>query len=203
MEDLGIKDTPDLEARLRYLGSGGRADVVFLGEVDGTKRVLKIPNDSSQAALSMAAFSDRPVGVVPIYDVVETEVRPRAELPELPPEGEEATYTPHTWGIVEKFVVPIGSLYHLGSGVLVDGVSPDDLVEKYLAAWRAYDTGGRASDPLVEEWRLLYAAALEWVGTTCKDVGSEPNLDLHADNWGVDPETGDLLLIDLGQCYAL
>lgn len=205
MAELGLEDAPDLAARLRYLGSGGRADVVFLGERGGIKKILKVTSDSAQAALSQAALEDEPMGVVPIYEVVETEVTPRwleHRLLELPKPGEDPWREHRTWGVVEKFVVPIGSLRRLGS-TSVAGESPKELVRRFGVTWRAHEAGQRALEPLVEEWRLLYAAALEWVEETCELIGSASELDLHEDNWGVDPETGELLLIDLGQCYAV
>lgn len=201
MKDWEIQDRPDLSATLQYLGSGAGADVVFLGEREGIKRVLKVTSDGAQAALSMEAFTDKPRGVVPIYDVVETEIPPRAALAELPAAGEEPFYSPYTWGIVEKFVVPFDAVRLLGR-TKVAGMSADELLQRYSATWRAYDDGIEATDPDVERWRKLYAAALAWTEKTCVAIGSQPKLDLHEGNWGVDPETGDLLLVDLGQCYV-
>lgn len=201
MKKLGIKDRPDLAATLQYLGSGAGADVVFLGERGGTKRVLKVTSDGAQAALSMEAFTDKPRGVVPVYDVVETEIAPRAALPELSGPGEEPFYSPYTWGIVEKFVVPFDSVRLLGS-TRVAGMTADELLKRYAATWRAYDDGVVADDPRVEKWRQLYAAALKWTEETCEAIGSQFKPDMHEGNWGVDPETGDLLLVDLGQCYV-
>jgi len=204
MAELGIEDRPDLDETLSYLGSGGRADVVFLGEHGGVKQVLKVTNDSAQAALSMAAFEDRPLGIVPIYDVVETDVTRRSALPELPRKGKPAPYAQHTWGVVEKFMVPLDALYSFGDSAKVAGVPVREATRMFLKAREDFNTGVRRSnDPLVEDWRLLYAAALEWIEETCEAVGSAPELDLHEGNWGIDPETGDLALIDLGQCYAM
>jgi hypothetical protein len=199
MDELGLSKV-DLK-RLRWLGSGGRADAVYLGQ----KQVLKITNDSAQAAMSQAAMEDEPLGIIPVYAVVATDIPGRAgafSLPDLPPKGSAPIEVTQTWGIVEKLVVPVGSLRQLGA-MSIAGESPEELIKRYAATRRAYDSGVRASDPLVEEWRLLYAAALEWVEETCEAIGSSPLLDLHEDNWGVDPDTGDLLLIDLGQCYAV
>lgn len=200
MAELGIEDRPDLAARLEYLGSGGRADVVYLGERDGVRQVLKITNDSAQAAMSQAALEDEPLGVVTVYDVVEAPIVRRG-LPELPKKGEEPTYTVNTWGVIEKLVVPIDNLDALGMNVA--GESPAVLADRFERAKTAAEQGRRASDPLVENWRMLYAAALEWLEETCEAIGSKPLLDLHSGNWGVDPDTGDLVLIDLGQCYTL
>lgn len=200
MDELGIEDRPDLASRLTYLGSGGRADVVYLGEYDGTKRVLKVTGDSAQAALSMAAFEDEPLGVVPVYDVVETGIIRRG-LPELPKKGEKPKYTQRTWGIIEKLVVPIESLDRLGMEVA--GMTPTKLLQLYEESRTASLQKRRAADPLAEDWRLLRDAAIEWVEETCEAIGSKPHYDFHRGNWGVDPETGELLLIDLGQCYAI
>lgn len=202
MAALGIEDRPDLAARLSFLGSGADADVIYLGEHDGVKRILKVTSDSGQAALSMAAFEDRPAGIVPIYDVIETDIEPRAQLPELPRRGEEPQYPSQTWGVVGKLTVPLSALREMPRET-VAGESSVALLERYGQTWRAYDAGGEAKDPSVEAWRSLYAAALAWVDETCRAVGSKPVLDLHEGNWGVDPETGELLLIDLGQCYPL
>lgn len=200
MAELGIRGGPHLASRLQYLGSGASADVVYLGERDGTKRVLKVTGDEAQAAMSMAALEDRPPGVVTVFDVVETDIAPRSALPDLPKKGEAPVQRQLTWGIVEKLAVPFGNLRQLGS-TRVAGFSPDDLIRRAAAAWGAYDAGRPVEDPLVENWRQLYAAALAWIGETCEQVGSRPLLDMHEDNWGVDPDTGDLLLLDLGQCY--
>jgi len=200
MAELGIEDRPDLAARLQYLGSGGRADVIYLGERDGVRQVLKITNDSAQAAMSQAALEDEPLGVVTIFDVVEAPIVRRG-LPELPKKGEEPTYAANTWGVIEKLVVPIDSLDALGMDVA--GESPSALTNRFERAKVAAEQGRRHSDPLVESWRMLYAAALEWLEETCEAIGSKPLLDLHSGNWGVDPDTGDLVLIDLGQCYTV
>lgn len=199
MEELGIQDRPDLAARLQYLGSGGRADVVYLGIRDGVRQVLKITNDPAQAALSQAALEDEPLGIVPIYDVVEAPIVRRG-LPELPKKGEAPSYATNTWGVIEKLVVPIDSLDGLGMDIA--GESPAVLAARYDKARLAADMKRRAEDPLVEEWRGLYLAAMEWLQEVCVDLGSETILDLHRGNWGVDPDSGDLLLIDLGQCYV-
>jgi hypothetical protein len=203
MAELGIEDRPDLEETLEYLGSGGRADVIFLGERDGVKQVLKITNDGAQAALSQAALEDEPMGVVPVYAVVETEVSRRSALPELPRKGEEPTYEARTWGIIEKFTIPLEALYGFSDAAKVAGIPVREATQAYLRARDDFEAGVRRSaDPLVEEWRLLYAAALEWIEETCESIGVQTLLDLHEGNWGIDPETGELVLIDLGQCYA-
>lgn len=203
MDKLGIEDRPDLAARLRWLGSGGRADVVYLGERDGIKQVLKITNDPSQGLMSRVAMMDEPLGVVPIYTVVETSIPGRGgfSLPDLPPKDMAPIEVTRTWGVVEKFAVPISTLHDLGP-VLIAEEAASDLVQRYFEARDAYDSGYRIDNPQTEDWRLLYAAALEWVSEACVRIGSAPTVDLHEGNWGVDPDTGDLLLIDLGQCYA-
>lgn len=200
MDELGIENRPDLASRLTFLGSGGRADVVFLGERDGIKQVLKITNDSAQAALSQAALEDEPVGVVPIYQVVETSITRRG-LPELPQKGQQPQYEGRTWGIIEQLVVPVDALEQVG--IEIDGEDPSTLVVRFSLALGAFQRGQRSTDPLVEDWRLNIEAAIEWVEDTCAAVGSWPNLDLHEGNFGVVPDTGELLLIDLGQCYTI
>lgn len=202
MAELGIEDSEDLASRLVYMGSGGRADVIYLGERNGVKQVLKVTNDSAQGAMSMAAYEDQPEGIVPIYDVVETDAPPRVQLPELPAKGKEPHYVPYTWGVIEKLVVPLEALREM-SGDMVAGESADVLLKRWAETWRSYESGTRHRDPLVEDWRLQYAAALEWVEETCEAIGSKALLDLHEGNFGVDPDTGELLLIDLGQCYAI
>lgn len=201
-ELVGIDLGGDLASRLNWLGSGGRAVAIFLGEQDGEKRVLKITSDSAQAAMSQLAMRQRPEGVVPIYEVVQSSQEPKSMLPELPKKGEDPFYVDRTWGIVEKLVVPIDALRLLGA-TSVAGRSPDELVALYSQTWRVYESGHPARDPDVEAWRRLYASAIEWVYEACEIVGSTPNQDLHEGNWGVDPDTGELLLIDLGQCHAI
>jgi hypothetical protein len=208
MAELGIEDAPDLAARLQYLGSGGRADAVIVPGPDGRHRVFKVTNDPAQGVLSQAALEDEPVGVVPIYDVVETELdarvtyqtgRPR--LGELPRKGEEVRASEKTWGIVEKLVLPVDALVEVG--LSVDGVPPLALVMQFDEALKAYRAGSRSHhDPLVEDWRLQIAAAVEWIQETCDALGTQDVLDFHEGNFGVDPDTGELVLIDLGQCYA-
>lgn len=209
--ELGIDLSRDIAGRLTWLGSGGRADAVLIKAPEsfrikslrGKRIVLKVTNDRAQAMVSQAAVEDEPLGVVPVYDVVETDVAPRVALPELPGKrGEEPFYTARTWGILEKVVMPLEAAYQL-EGILVAGETPTDLLRRYEATVQAYERGGRAQDPLVEEWRLQYEAAIEWIEETCAEVVKTPALlDLHAGNWGVDPESGDLCLLDLGQCYV-
>lgn len=188
MAELGIEDRPDLAETLEYLGSGGRADVVFLGERDGIKRVLKITNDRTQATLSQAAMEDEPIGIVPIYEVVATEVEGR--VPGYP-----------TWGVIERFVVPLDALYSFPDTARVADIPVREATSRFMKAKRLALGSARAQDPEVEEWRLDYAAALEWVEEVCGQLGVDTLFDLHEGNWGVDPETGELLLIDLGQCF--
>lgn len=211
MEELGIEDSFDLASRLEFLGSGASSNVVFLGERDGVKQVLKITSDSAQAALSQAALEDEPVGVVPIYAVVETDVAPRTpKLPLLAPPGEEPIEQTRTWGVIEQFTVPIDQLVKL-TGMRITGERVDVLYNRYTRVVETFDTGQTRVmersrwdvDPLATTWLQDMSAAIEWVEDTCVAIGSAPQLDLHSGNWGVDPETGDLYLIDLGQCYAV
>jgi hypothetical protein len=178
--------------RLRWVGSGGRADVVAIGP----GRVLKVTTDPVQAMLSQAAAEDRPVGVVPVYDVVETDIPGRDGLGP-------------TWGIVEKLLLPFGA-EHPGQ----PDDDPEELEQRFWDALEAWKDGADPSltgrrrrkkrpplqDPLAEDWRLQIAAAVEWLDDVYpRRQRTVKQLDFHEGNFGIDPDTGDLLLLDLGQ----
>lgn len=202
MEEIGIADTPDLAARLQYLGSGRGADVIYLGERDGVKLALKITMESAQGLMSQAALEDEPEGVVPVYEVVETDIAPRTLLPSLPKKGQKPVYVRKTWGILQKFAVPVDTLYMLGA-TSVAGEAPDTLTKRFNATREAYQNRMKPDDPDVRRWLRSYVRALQWLETVCEDIGSQYDPDLHVGNWGIDPETGDLVLLDLGQCYEI
>lgn len=202
MSELGIRDSPDLASQLQYLGSGRGADVVFLGEDDGVKRVLKITMESAQGLMSQAALEDRPRGVVSTYEVVETDIAPRTLLPSLPKKGQKPVYVRKTWGIVQKFAVPIDNLYMLGD-TLVAGEHPSALTQRFTDVRHALANQMPAQDEAAAAWLDSYKAALEWLEEVCEDIGSSYDPDLHIGNWGVDPQSGELVLLDLGQCYEI
>lgn len=210
MAEIGLReaDVGPFGSRLRWLGSGGRADVVFLGERGGVKQVLKVTSDPTQAMLSQAALEDQPVGIVPIYEVVETDIASRV--------GE-----PPTWGIIEKLVVPISTLPDLYALDMKTPPSlrsmsedPMELYDRFQVAFEAWRQGAppaltgrkgrrkkaRLDEPLAEDWRMNIAAAVDWLEQVYPQRKRiVKRLDFHEENFGVDPDTGELVLLDLGQ----
>lgn len=215
MSEVGLRDSDvgRFGSRLRWIGSGGRADAVFLGVQDGVKRVLKVTSDPTQAMLSQAAMEDRPVGIVPIYGVVETDILSRT--------GEG-----RTWGIVEKLVVPVSTLPDLYAMDMKSPPSlrsmsedPMELYDRFQAAFNAWQASAPrglvdpearkyaqrrrreiGDDPLAEDWRGQIAAAVDWLqGVYPQRKRVVKRLDFHEENFGIDPDTGDLVLLDLGQ----
>lgn len=196
-DELGIEDRSDLS----YLGSGGRSEVVYIGDQTGRRLVLKVTTSGAQAGLSRLAMEQQPVGVVPVLKVIETEDEPLG-LPELPAKGEEPWYETRRWGVVEELSVPVEELPRLGD-IDVAGEPAMDLYLRYGKAEEGFLFDYPVGDAAAEEWRRDMLAAREWVEQACEEMGSQPSFDFHPGNWGIDPEAGDIRLIDLGQCYEV
>lgn len=205
-EGLGFKlDGIDaLGKRLEVLGEGRDAIAVFF-EQDGAKRVLKITGSVAQGAMSLVALDDSPEFVVPIYDVVEADIPPRTKrLPSLAgPDQDPVTNNEITFGIIEKFVVPVDNFMERGA-VGMGGLSADD----FARMWFEMLEGGsyvfnERMQSIAARWHRSFKGAQAWIEEACGVIGSSADWDLHSGNFGVDPDTMDLLLIDLGQCYEI
>lgn len=195
--DLADKLGITKRSQLSFLGAGGNAEVVYLGD----HRVLKVTRSSAQGAMSRLAMEEQPESVVRVFDVVEVQDKPRG-LPELPRKGEAPVYESRAWGVVEELTVPLDAL-----GMMLEdeiaGVRGEALLERYKEISGGATTRRRYTDPDLRWWRESYEAAVEWVYEACDRLGTQADLDIGYQNWGVRPANGELVLIDLGQCYSI
>lgn len=208
---LWLKQTPGAKKlvgrkMLTFIGSGGRAIVFLIGanplrELE-PRLVLKITNDPSDAYLSLMASREKPIGIVPIEQVVASSV--------LSPPRERWSGAPRTgvrtWGIFAALAFTPAMLRELSDmdplGEELNAEVVADTLEE--AAENLFNKVSARAEPVFYSMHGDLVAGLEWMAT---NIGMEPGtIDIHSENVAAMPSRYGLpkaVFIDLGQGDAL